>query len=436
MTGCCLRNGGKEIFTYLDLFTSSPTKCRPPSSTQLIFITPSNVNYNQTLSLHHPSKTLQDRHHSHTSCRLHTRVGCLGDFQLDRLTELFTSIFDQRQPASTQTKREASSPTMSFFEEKWDPTVRKNLPPQVNAWRNGQVNTASSPGYTENARKAQSSASGATIVNGKIMRAVHAKPKENLPSNVHGFHNTEKAGQWVKQTTRPSTSASHMPLAGRPSSSAISDVSSSTVLGRSTSTAAYAGSTSRLSGPDFIPNARNPSKDDTQSRGSSPSVARQPPSKTNPQCATKEKETPSSIEHNSQTPSSEAHKMLPPHLRGLAATKTAANGSVNNREGESSGKIDAGRVSRPIKYESKFPCTYEKCTRGFMNKTALNRHKEKEHDYCRVCKEDYEDGDKLFEHKMSSMNHICCGVCGQDFNSEGGRDKHVRQVRQLIHMFT
>ena len=123
--------------------------------------------------------------------------------------------------------------------------------------------------------------------------------------------------------------------------------------------------------------------------------------------------------------------MLPPHLRGLAATKTAANGSFNNRESDSSSKMDAGRVSRPIKYESKFPCTYEKCTRGFMNNTALNRHKEKEHDYCRVCKEDYEDGDKLFEHKMSSMNHICCGVCGQDFQSEGGRDKHVRQVRQL-----
>ena len=320
---------------------------------------------------------------------------------------------------------------MSFFEEKWDPTVRKNLPPQVNAWRNGQVNTASSPGYTENARKAQNSASGATIVDGKIMRAVHARPKENLPSNVHGFHNTERAGQWVKQTARPPTSASHMPPAGRPSSSATSDVSPSIVLGRSTSAAAYAGSTSRFSGPDFIPNAQSPSKHDTQSRDSSPSVARQPSSKPTPQRATKEQETPSSTEHNSQTLSSEAHKMLPPHLRGLAATKTAANTSVNNRESGSSGKMDAGRVSRPIKYESNFPCTYEKCTRGFMTKKAFNRHKEEEHDYCRVCDEDYEDGDKLFEHKMSSRNHICCGVCGQDFQSEGGRDKHVRQVRQV-----
>ena len=359
------------------------------------------------------------------------KSGVSVNFSTDRLTELLISIIVQRQSGSTQTKQETLSPTMSFFEEKWDPTVRKNLPPQVNAWRNGQVNTASSPGYTENARKAQSSASGATIVNGKIVRAVHAKPKENLPSNVHGFHNTEKAGQWVKQTTRPSTLASHMPPAGRPSSSALSNVSSSTVPGRSTGTAAYAGSTSRLSGPDFIPNAQSPAKDDTQSRGSSPSVARQSSSKTIPQRATQEQEIPSSTGHNSQTSSSEAHKVLPPHLRGLAATKTAANGSVNNRESESSGKMDAGRVSRPIKYESKFPCTYEKCTRGFMNKTAFNRHKEKEHDYCRVCEEDYEDGDKLFEHKMSSMNHICCGVCGQDFNSEGGRDKHVRQVRQI-----
>ena len=364
-----------------------------------------------------------------TACIFKSAVSV--NLNTDRLTELFISIFFHRQPASTQTKQEALSPTMSFFEEKWDPTVRKNLPPQVNAWRNGQVNTASSPGYTENARKAQSSASGATIVNGKITRAVHARPRDNLPSNVHGFHNTEKAGQWVKQTTRPSTSASIMPPAGRPSSSALSDVSLSTVPGRSTSTAAYAGSTSRLSGPDFIPNARSPSKHDTQSRGSSPSVACQPSSKTALQRATKEQKTPSSTKDDSQTSSSEAHKILPPHLRGLAATKTAANTSVNNRESELSGKMDAGSVPRPIKYESKFPCTYEKCTRGFMNKKDLNRHKEEEHDYCRVCKEDYEDGDKMFEHKMSSMNHICCGVCGQDFNSEGGRDKHVRQVRQI-----
>ena len=123
--------------------------------------------------------------------------------------------------------------------------------------------------------------------------------------------------------------------------------------------------------------------------------------------------------------------MLPPHLRSLAATKTAANTSVNNQESESSGKMDACRVSRYIKYESNFPCTYEKCTRGFMTKKAFKDHKEEEHDYCRACDKDYDSGDKLLEHKMNSDNHICCGVCGQDFRSEAGRDKHVRHVRQF-----
>lgn len=93
--------------------------------------------------------------------------------------------------------------------------------------------------------------------------------------------------------------------------------------------------------------------------------------------------------------------------------------------------MDAGRASRAIKDESKFPCTYENCTLGFMNMKALRGHKEKEHDYCRICDEDYDSGDKLLEHKMNSNNHICCSVCGQDFGSEGGRDKHVRQVRKF-----
>ena len=314
---------------------------------------------------------------------------------------------------------------MSFFEEKWDPTVRENFPSQVKAWRNGQVNTASSPGYTENARKAQSSASGATIVDGKILRPVHARPKESLPSNVHGFHNTDRAGQSVKQTGRPPTTIPRMLPGGRPSSSAMSDVRPSVIPWRASNTAAYAGSTSRFSGPDFIPNAQSSSKHDTQSRGSSPS------SEVTPQRATKEQETSSHTEHNSQTSSSEARKMLPPHLRSLAATRTAANASAKNQEIESSGKTDAGRPTRSIKHESNFPCTYEKCTLGFRDQKALKNHKELEHDFCRVCDEDYDNWEKLLEHKMNSVDHITCGVCGEDFRSESGRDKHVHQVRQI-----
>ena len=316
---------------------------------------------------------------------------------------------------------------MSFFEEKWDPTVRENLPLQVKAWRNGQVNTASSPGYTENARKAQSSASGATIVDGKILRPVHARSKESLPSNAHGFHNTDRAGQSVKQTGPPPSTAPCMLPGGRPSSSAMSDIQPTAIPWRASNTAAYAGSMSRFSGPDFIPNTQSSSKHDTRL----PSVASPQSSKATLQRATKEQETPSHCEKNSQTSSSEAPKMLPPHLRSLAATKTAANTPAKNHERESSGKMVAGKISRSIKHESKFPCTYEKCTRGFMDQKALKNHKEEEHDYCRVCDEDYDNWDNLLEHKMNSFNHITCGVCGEDFRSESGRDKHVHQVRQI-----
>lgn len=280
---------------------------------------------------------------------------------------------------------------MSFFDQKWDPTDRKNLPPQVNAWRNGHVNTASSPGYTENARKAQNSASGATIVGGKIVKPVHARPRENLPSNVHGYHNTNDAGQSMKQT--------------------------------------YAGSASRFSGPDFIPNPQNPSKGDTQNRGSASSAGGQLSTERSHQHVAKEGSvTPSSTGNIRQTSPSEAGDILPPHLRKLPSAKTTVNAPGNHQNAEPSAKMDAGKATRSIKYNSNFPCTYETCTRGFMNKKAFKDHKEQEHAYCRECDEDYEDGEELLKHKVNSKNHICCGICGQDFRSESGRDKHVRQV--------
>ena len=439
MTGCCFGRGGKEIFTY---FTLSLTQCRPTFGRvyilyHAVFLNASLSLQAATTTLKHSSyifhtNTLRNHRRSHTSYRRNTQIWCFGRLyqrSSDSLHHFDIFINDNR--LLTPTKSEASSPTMSFFEQKWDPTIHENLPPQVNAWRNGEINTASSPGYTETSRKAQNSASGATIVDGKILKPVHARPKENLPSNVHGFHDTSRAGQSVKHTGRHPNSASSRIPAGRPNSSAMSDISPSNNPGRSTNTAAYAGSTSHFSGPDFIPNRQSSSKHDSQSRFSSPSTGCLPSTKITNQRATKEQKPPPSTEHISQTSPSEARKMLPHHLRSLAATKTAVNTSVNTQESESSGKMNAGKASRPIKFESNFPCTYEKCTRGFMNKKAFKDHKEEEHDYCRVCDEDYDDGDKLLEHKVNSDNHICCGICGQDFRSEAGRDKHVRQVRQI-----
>lgn len=281
---------------------------------------------------------------------------------------------------------------MSFFDQQWDPTARENLPSQVKAWRNGQVNTASSPGYTENARKAQNSASGATIVGGKIVKPVHARPRESLPSNVHGFHNTNNAGQSPKQT--------------------------------------YAGSTSRFSAPDFIPHPQKSLKHDTQNRGSASSAGGQPSTERSHQHDAKEGSgIPSLTGHIRQTSPSEASEMLPPHLRNLPSAKTNVNALGNNQNAEPSAKMNAGKATKSVKYDSNFPCTYEECTRGFMTKKAFKDHKEEEHNYCRDCDEDYDSWELLLNHKTNSDKHICCGVCGQDFRSESGRDKHVRQVR-------
>ena len=49
---------------------------------------------------------------------------------------------------------------------------------------------------------------------------------------------------------------------------------------------------------------------------------------------------------------------------------------------------DSNGDDSPLIYKSKFLCTYRKCTRGFLDHKAFENHKE-EHDYCRVCDEDY-----------------------------------------------
>ena len=46
---------------------------------------------------------------------------------------------------------------------------------------------------------------------------------------------------------------------------------------------------------------------------------------------------------------------------------------------------DSDNDDSPLVYKSKFLCTYEG---GFMDQKAFQNHKE-EHDYCRVCDEDY-----------------------------------------------
>ncbi|KAL8859935.1 MAG: hypothetical protein Q9178_003482 [Gyalolechia marmorata] len=71
---------------------------------------------------------------------------------------------------------------------------------------------------------------------------------------------------------------------------------------------------------------------------------------------------------------------------------------------------------------SKFPCPYTDCKRGFVKEADLRKHKMQDHDYCKICDEDFEDDEAFHKHKIMSERHITCTVCSLDFKSETGRD--------------
>ena len=130
------------------------------------------------------------------------------------------------------------------------------------------------------------------------------------------------------------------------------------------------------------------------------------------------------------TSSHEARSVLP-HLRRQPehwqmtpqSSKTDAKASI---------KGTAGQAAKSAKSDGPFPCTYDDCTRGFQKEREMLQHKADEHDYCPRCKLDFENDEALLEHKIDSEDHICCTVCGEDFMSEGGRDRHERQVSKSL----
>lgn len=65
----------------------------------------------------------------------------------------------------------------------------------------------------------------------------------------------------------------------------------------------------------------------------------------------------------------------------------------------------------------------------------MKRHKSTapDHEYCEKCDLDCETEDQLLIHKIKSNKHIVCPVCGIEFGSEGGRDRHIRLV-SLTHL--
>ena len=109
-----------------------------------------------------------------------------------------------------------------------------------------------------------------------------------------------------------------------------------------------------------------------------------------------------------------------PHLRDVPAATTQAP--------KAQLPMNAGKLAKSAKQDSKVPCTYEDCTRGFTNLSDMTKHKAEDHDWCRICDVDCADDTAMLEHKVQSEMHICCDICGEDFRSERGKERHMRQV--------
>ena len=97
----------------------------------------------------------------------------------------------------------------------------------------------------------------------------------------------------------------------------------------------------------------------------------------------------------------------------ISSTQTVATQSIS--------ALSAGQ-------DAKIPCTFAGCTHNFQTRRELIRHKDEEHDYCKVCDLDFEDDDAYIRHKLQSERHISCGQCYLDFRSEEGRDRHFKLV--------
>ena len=128
-----------------------------------------------------------------------------------------------------------------------------------------------------------------------------------------------------------------------------------------------------------------------------------------------------------------------PHLRDLpAATTQAPKAQLPKAQlpkaqlPKAQLPMNAGKPAKSAKQDSKVPCTYDDCTRGFTNVPDMKKHKAQDHEWCRICDVDCADDLAMLAHKVQSEMHICCDVCGEDFRSERGKELHMRQVGFFI----
>ena len=74
------------------------------------------------------------------------------------------------------------------------------------------------------------------------------------------------------------------------------------------------------------------------------------------------------------------------------------------------------------------PCPYKGCHDGFKTSGGLKAHMKGVHDYCGLCNIPFADDDEYLQHRIKSERHMTCPFCGEDFRSESGCLRHIRQV--------
>lgn len=124
----------------------------------------------------------------------------------------------------------------------------------------------------------------------------------------------------------------------------------------------------------------------------------------------------------------------PPHLRTLSSQSGATDESTASRTRPEKMEPAPPKKEIPLTNFARnnpFACSFPDCSRVFKTLGLLKQHKASDdagHDYCKICDMDFQDDDALHLHKIGSERHICCEVCSEDFSSESGRDRHMRQV--------
>ena len=82
---------------------------------------------------------------------------------------------------------------------------------------------------------------------------------------------------------------------------------------------------------------------------------------------------------------------------------------------------------------NKLICGTNGCTRQFSKDRYLKRHREADHEYCAKCDIAFEDNDALILHRITNIDqHIACPVCGIEFQSPSGCNRHFQQVQMSI----